>query len=112
MLTLAGCVRFWSVLVVCVSTQTYGQPTTETPPALAGAAPADAGEAVSVPVNQVLTPAGIQIQLEGVRPQVIAVSPDGRLLATSGKHEIVLLDPSNGRIVQTVGLPSANARGE
>lgn len=59
----------------------------------------------SVPVNQTLTPAGIQVELVGVRPQVVALSPDGKLLATSGKHDIVLIDPHDGKILQTVKLP-------
>src|SRR4051794_24783452 len=59
----------------------------------------------SVPVNQVLTPAGTQVELTGVRPQVIALSPDGKLLATAGKHDIVLIDPNDGKILQTVPLP-------
>jgi hypothetical protein len=37
------------------------------------------------PFNQVLTPAGRQVELPGLRPQAIALSPDGRLLVTSGK---------------------------
>jgi len=58
------------------------------------------------PANQVLTPAGIQIELPGLRPQTLALSPDGRILVTSGKTaEIVVLDPADGRILQRVGLP-------
>src|SRR5437016_1703845 len=60
---------------------------------------------ISIPVNQVLTPAGTQIELPGTRPQVLAVSPDGRLLATSGKHQLILIDPRDGKILQTVSLP-------
>jgi YVTN family beta-propeller protein len=63
------------------------------------------GRAVSVPVNQTLTPAGTQIELPGMRPQVLALSPDGTLLATSGKHELLLLEPRRGTILQTVQLP-------
>src|SRR5258707_5535371 len=41
---------------------------------------------METPVNQMLTPAGIQAQLPGVRPQALALSPDGRLLVTSDRH--------------------------
>jgi YVTN family beta-propeller protein len=59
-----------------------------------------------VPVNQVVTPAGIQVPLPGLRPQALTLSPDGRLLAVSGKtHEIVIIDPATGKIRQRVALP-------
>lgn len=65
---------------------------------------------VVVPVNQVVTPAGRQVELPGLRPQVLALSPDGKLLATSGKtHELVLIDPGTGTILQRVPLPGAKA---
>src|ERR1035438_3847957 len=48
----------------------------------------------STPANQILTPAGIQVELPGMRPQAIALSPDGRLLVTAGKtHDLVVIDP-------------------
>src|SRR3954462_5534219 len=46
------------------------------------------------PVNQVLTPSGTQVELSGMRPQAIALSPNGKLLATSGKtSQLVIVDP-------------------
>ena len=55
--------------------------------------------------GQMLTPTGRQIELPGMRPQALALSPDGRRLATAGKnHTLVLIDPADGRIVQTVPL--------
>lgn len=64
------------------------------------------------PVHQVLTPTGIQVELPGMRPQAVALSPDGRLLATSGKtQELVLIDPQTGDIRQRVTLPSSETRG-
>jgi YVTN family beta-propeller protein len=61
-------------------------------------------------VNQILTPAGLQVELPEMRPQAIALSPDGRLLVTSGKtHELVVLDPATGAILQHVPLPSEKA---
>jgi len=61
---------------------------------------------VRLPINQVLTPAGVQVELPRLRPQVLALSPDGKLLATSGKtRDLILLDPATGAIVQSVALP-------
>ena len=59
------------------------------------------------PANQVLTPEGFQVELPGMRPQAIALSPDGRILITSGKTaELVVIDPTTGSVIQRVGLPS------
>ena len=59
------------------------------------------------PANQILTPAGFQVELPGMRPQAIALSPDGRILITSGKTaELVVIDPNTGGVIQRVGLPS------
>src|ERR1035441_742747 len=59
------------------------------------------------PANQILTPAGIQVGLPGMRPQAIALSPNDRLLVTVGKtHDLVVIDPASGKIVQRVPLPS------
>lgn len=59
------------------------------------------------PANQILTPAGLQVELPSMRPQALALSPDGRILVTSGKTaELVVVDPVTGSILQRVGLPS------
>lgn len=59
------------------------------------------------PANQILTPAGLQVELPGLRPQALALSPDGRLLMTAGKtEEVVVVDPYTGDIRQRVLLPS------
>src|SRR5215831_11520332 len=53
------------------------------------------------PANQLLTPAGIQVELPGLRPQALALSPDSRLLVTAGKTpEVIVLNPHNGEILQ------------
>jgi len=68
---------------------------------------ASAGRGTTLPVSQIITPAGIQVELPGLRPQVLALSPDGRLLITSGKtHEIVVVDPETGGIKQRVPFPA------
>jgi YVTN family beta-propeller protein len=58
------------------------------------------------PASQILTPAGQQVFLPDMRPQGIVLSPDGRLLVTSGKTaEIVVLDPVSGDVLRRVALP-------
>lgn len=58
-------------------------------------------------VQQMLTPAGIQVELLGSRPQALALSPDGAILATSGKSsELILVDPATGEVLQQANLPS------
>ena len=62
------------------------------------------------PVNQRVTPAGIQVELPRMRPQALALSPDRRLLVTAGQtQELVVLDPVTGKIVQRVALPAGKA---
>src|SRR5271157_1684423 len=59
------------------------------------------------PVNQRVTPAGTLVEVPGLRPQALALSPDGKLLVTAGlTHELVAIDPANGKILQRVALPS------
>jgi DNA-binding beta-propeller fold protein YncE len=59
------------------------------------------------PVNQIVTPAGTLVELPGLRPQALALSPDGRLLVTSGlKRELVVLDPTTGKITHRVAFPT------
>ena len=66
------------------------------------------GRAVT-PVNQVVTPAGRQVELPGLRPNAVAISPDGRLLATSGKtNEVVIVDPVTGDVIQRVKPPAGD----
>ena len=68
---------------------------------------AKAGNRTVVPVNQVVTPIGIQVTLPGLRPQGLAISPDGKLLAVAGKTpEIVILEASTGVLRQRVLLPA------
>jgi YVTN family beta-propeller protein len=59
------------------------------------------------PANQLLTPVGVQVELPGMRPQALALSPDGKLLVTAGKtHDLVVIDPATGGVQQKVQLPS------
>src|ERR1035438_2882611 len=83
-----------------------------TPPRLAQVSTRDivgriGPNAYSTPANQILTPAGLQVELPGMRPQALALNPDGRLLVTAVKtHELVVLEPRSGKVLQRVPLPS------
>jgi len=64
-------------------------------------------ERIVTPVNQIVQPEGRQVNLPGLRPQALALSPDGRILVTSGKnHDLVAVDPATGEILQTVAVPA------
>lgn len=61
---------------------------------------------ISTPVNQILTPYGRQVELAGMRPQALALSPNGKRLLVSGKtSELVVIDVDTAEIVQRVALP-------
>jgi YVTN family beta-propeller protein len=58
------------------------------------------------PVNQLVSPAGTLIELQGTRPNALALSPDAQLLVTSGlKGDLIVLDPGTGKILQRVPMP-------
>ena len=62
---------------------------------------------LETPVNQVVTPVGTQVELPGMRPNALALSPDNKCLVTSGlKAELVIIDPATGKILQHVSMPS------
>ena len=70
-----------------------------------------AGDTLITPANQIVTPAGMQVELSGVRPNALALSPDGKLLVTAGiTHELVVLEPASGKILQRVALPPGNVQ--
>jgi DNA-binding beta-propeller fold protein YncE len=61
---------------------------------------------LETPDNQRVTPAGALVELPGVRPNALALSPDGKILVTSGlKPELVVVDPATGKIRQHVPFP-------
>lgn len=65
------------------------------------------GTSFETPANRRLTPAGKLIELQGMRPNALALSPDGKLLVTSGlKHELLVLDPKTGATLQQVEFPA------
>ncbi|HEX9047478.1 MAG TPA: phosphoesterase, partial [Verrucomicrobiae bacterium] len=62
---------------------------------------------IVTPVNQIVTPAGKQVDLPHVRPNALALSPNGKMLVTAGlTHELIALDPASGTILQRVALPA------
>ena len=63
--------------------------------------------AYMTPANQRLTPSGLQVELPEMRPQALALSPDGTRLVTAGKtHDSVVVSPATGEVLQRVALPS------
>jgi YVTN family beta-propeller protein len=63
------------------------------------------------PANQLVTPAGTQLELPGIRPNALALSSDGKILVTAGlTHELVVVHPATGKILQHVPLPSDQAQ--
>jgi YVTN family beta-propeller protein len=68
---------------------------------------------LETPVNQLVTPAGIQIELPRVRPNALALSPDGKILVTAGlTRELIVVNPATGKISQHVPFPSDKAQEE
>ncbi len=66
------------------------------------------GDSIITPVNQLVTPAGAQVTLPGIRPQALALSPDGKILATAGiTHELIAVDPATATITQHIPLPAS-----
>lgn len=60
------------------------------------------------PVHQRLTPAGQQIELPGLRPQALALSPNGGWLVIAGNApELLIANPETGAILEHVPFPSS-----
>lgn len=69
------------------------------------------GDRLVTPVNQTITPHGKTTTLAGLRPQVLALSPDSRRVLVSGKtSELLVLDSVSGGILQRVALPNENRK--
>jgi YVTN family beta-propeller protein len=101
----------FSLLMVMTRSALAGQPTNESPPQeLKDPVARLPGGRTMTPVNQVLTPVGQQVDLPGLRPQALALSPDGQILVTAGKTaEVVVLSPLTGNVLQKASLPSEDA---
>jgi YVTN family beta-propeller protein len=60
---------------------------------------------------RVLTPAGWQVTLPGIRPNALALSPDDNLMVTAGNGPVLLvIGAQTGKILQRVPFPSDRAR--
>jgi len=97
--------RGWSLAccLVMASTVLGQEPTIETTTDLVGRWRDDV---IVTPVNQVLTPFGRQVELPGLRPQALALSPNGKLLLVSGKtSELLVIDIEKAEVAQRVDLP-------
>ena len=64
-------------------------------------------DSLETPVNQRVTPAGVQVDLPRIRPNAITLSPDGKILVTAGlTHDLIVVDPATGNIRQRVPFPA------
>jgi len=68
------------------------------------------GNHIVLPNSQTLTPAGETSELPGMRPVTVAISPDGKLLATAGKtSELVVFDLPVANPPRFIPLPNEAA---
>jgi len=113
--------RLWPVLLalVSVSGHVWGQgdlltdtiDTNSFNPATSTVGRTDHGGLIT-PVNQLVTPAGTPVDLPDIRPQAIALSPNGKLLVTAGlTPQLIVLDPATGKILQRVDFPPGQTPG-
>jgi YVTN family beta-propeller protein len=59
------------------------------------------------PANQILAPAGYQVEIPAIRPRALALSPDRQLLVTAGNtHQLLVMAAASGKILQSVPLPA------
>ena len=61
------------------------------------------------PANQLVASAGTLVELPGMRPNALALSPDGKLLVTAGLTNVmklIVVDTATGTISQRVPYPS------
>jgi DNA-binding beta-propeller fold protein YncE len=103
LLFLAGLAGCWNA-----AAQPAAATSTVTPDFYATVAPVGYGtNGFIAPDNQVVSPAGTLVQLPGIRPNALALSPDGRLLAVSGSaHELLVADPLTGKVRRQVPFPA------
>ncbi len=67
----------------------------------------DEAGSLMTPVHQRITPYGAWVELPGLRPQAVAISPDGTVGITSGKtNKLVVFEPRTGKLLQSVDMPN------
>ncbi len=104
-------VIFGSVLMVGVTaillpgcTQPAKNSSKLQPSLTANVGPADTNR-IYLPTGQLLTPAGRQVDLPGMRPQALVLSPNQRLLVTAGKDQsLVFIDSASGAVIRKLPL--------
>jgi YVTN family beta-propeller protein len=65
---------------------------------------------IVTPMNQIVTPAGALVELRDTRPLALALSPNRKLLVTSGlRHDLLVFNPDTGKELQKVAFPSDKA---
>jgi len=106
-ITVTSRLGFVGLVGLCVAACTGPGPQHATPRAPELRVGRGADGRAETPVNQALTPHGRTVDLPGLRPQALALSPDGARVYVSGKTaELVVLDAVTGAIVQRVELPA------
>ena len=102
-LCLLACLMVFHVLRAAETNATFYATTEAVGPGSGGFIP----NKFVTPVNQILTPAGTQIELPALRPNALALSPDRSRLAVAGlAHELLIIGTQTGKILQHVPFPS------
>ncbi|HLJ11270.1 MAG TPA: bifunctional YncE family protein/alkaline phosphatase family protein [Planctomycetaceae bacterium] len=65
---------------------------------------------IIVPTNQVLSPAGRQVAFPG-RPNDLALSPDGTVIAVLNRNEVLSIDVDSGKVIGKVPVGAASFKG-
>ena len=70
-------------------------------------------DGLETPVNQRITPVGTLVELPRVRPNALALSPNGKILVTAGlTRELIVIEPATGKFLQHVPFPADKAEEE
>ena len=69
-------------------------------------------DGIETPLNQVVTPAGHKIDLPGMRPQVLVLTPNGKWLITSGKTNKLSAEPAPELLPQSGELAGEQFTGD
>ncbi|MEQ1827388.1 MAG: bifunctional YncE family protein/alkaline phosphatase family protein [Pirellula sp.] len=64
-------------------------------------------------LSQIVTPAGYKIDMPGMRPQVIGLTPNNKFIVTSGKtNKLVVINAEDRAVTQSVEFPSQDQTSE
>src|SRR4051794_13330446 len=70
----------------------------------------EASGKIIVPTNQVLSPAGKQVPVNG-RPTDVALSPDGKWLGVLDRGQVAIVNPETGEIASRASHASGSYAG-